>query len=138
MKNYISTPNLGLKIKLNEHFTIYNLDEFISSLLNCKTEEKNDNLYLPDKKNVIRKIHSVRLNIIFCKKIIFKLRTNKKLRSNFLLVVLTFQTESNRMGCINRDENSVNNMIKIVNYYLLYKDRPEKFKRSFILRIEDK
>jgi hypothetical protein len=51
----------------------------------------------------------------------------------FLLVVLTFQTESNRMGCINRDENSVNNMIKIVNYYLEYKDRPEKFKRSFKL-----
>ena len=40
------------------------------------------------------------------------------------------------MGCINRDENSVNNMIKIVNYYLLYKDRPSKFKRSF--KLEDK
>ena len=37
------------------------------------------------------------------------------------------------MGCINRDENSVNNMIKIVNYYLEYKDRPEKFKPSFKL-----
>jgi len=104
-RGFLSTPNLGLKRKLNEHFTVYNLDEFRTSLLNCKTEEKNDNLYLPDKQNVIRKIHSV----------------------------LTFQTESNRMGCINRDENSVNNMIKIVNYYLEYKDRPEKFKRSFKL-----
>ena len=109
-RGFLSTPNLGLKRKLNEHFVVYNLNEFRTSLLNCKTEEKNENLYLPDKKNVIRKIHSV----------------------------LTFQTESNRMGCINRDENSVNNMIKIVNYYLLYKDPPEKFKRSFILRIEDK
>ena len=106
-RGFVSTPNLGLKRKLNEHFTVYNLDEFRTSLLNCKSEEKNENLYLPDKKNVIRKIHSV----------------------------LTFQTESNRSGCINRDENSVNNMIKIVNYYLLYKDRPEKFKRSF--KLED-
>jgi hypothetical protein len=35
------------------------------------------------------------------------------------------------MGCINRDENAVNNMIKIVNQYLQNKDRPEKFKRSY-------
>ena len=52
MKNYISTPNLGLKRKLNKYFTIYNLDEFKISLLNCKTEEKNKNLYFPDKKNI--------------------------------------------------------------------------------------
>jgi hypothetical protein len=29
------------------------------------------------------------------------------------------------MGCINRDENAVNNMIKIVNTYLLNKTRPK-------------
>ena len=38
--------------------------------------------------------------------------------------------ESKRLGCINRDENSVNNMIKLVNYYFEYKDRPEVFKRE--------
>ena len=43
--------------------------------------------------------------------------------------ILTYQTESKRLGCINRDENSVNNMIKLVNYYFKYKDRPEIFKR---------
>ena len=58
---------------------------------------------MPDNKGVERKIHSI----------------------------LTYQTESNRMGCINRDENAVNNMIKIVNQYLQNKDRPEKFKRSY-------
>ena len=77
--------------------------EFRTSLLNCKTENKCENLYLPDKKYVNRKLHSV----------------------------LTYQTENNRSGCINRDENSVNNMIMLVNYYLQHKDRPEKFKRSF-------
>jgi len=35
------------------------------------------------------------------------------------------------MGCINRDENAVNNMIKIVNTYLMNKIRPEKFRRDY-------
>ena len=100
---YISTPNVSLKRKLKEHFTIYNLDEFRTSCLNYKTEERCKNIYLPDKKKIYRKIHSV----------------------------LTFQTESNRLGCINRDENAVNNMIKIVNSYLVDKTRPEKFRRDY-------
>lgn len=43
------------------------------------------------------------------------------------------------MGCINRDENAVNNMIKIVNTYLLNKTRPEKFRRNckFSEKIKD-
>ena len=39
--------------------------------------------------------------------------------------------ENNRKGCINRDENAVKNMIKIVESYLKDKSRPEKFKRSY-------
>ena len=100
---YISTPNLGLKRKLNEYLTIYNIDEFRTSCLNYKTEERCENMYLPDKKGTKRKIHSI----------------------------LRYQTESKRMGCINRDENAVNNMIKIVNTYLLNKTRPDKFRRDY-------
>ena len=100
---YISTPNLGLKRKLNEYLTIYNIDEFRTSCLNYKTEERCENMYLPDKKGVERKIHSI----------------------------LRYQTESKRIGCINRDKNAVNNMIKIVNTYLLNKTRPEKFRRDY-------
>lgn len=44
---YMSTPNMGLKRKLSEYFTIYNIDEFRTSCLNYKTEEKCQNLYLP-------------------------------------------------------------------------------------------
>ena len=109
MKNFISTPNLGLKRKLNEYYKVYNLDEFRTSLLNCKTNKKCENLYLPDKKQVVRKLHSV----------------------------LTYQTENNRSGCINRDENSVNNMIMLTNHYLQHKERPEKFKRGYKL-VDDK
>ena len=60
-------------------------------------------MYLPDKTGIERKIHSI----------------------------LRYQTESKRMGCINRDENAVNNMIKIVNTYLLNKTRLEKFRRDY-------
>ena len=86
-----------------EYFKIYNLDEFRTSCLNYKTESKCENLYLPDKKGTERKIHSI----------------------------LRYQTESNRMGCINRDENAVNNMIKIIKSYLIDKTRPEKYRRSY-------
>jgi hypothetical protein len=71
-------------------------------------------LFVSDKKKVIRKLHSV----------------------------LTCQTEKTRSECINRDENSVNNMIKLVKYYLLNKNekeiknrRPLNFRRDY--KIED-
>ena len=100
---YISTPNIKLKRKLNEYFTIYEIDEYRTSCLNYKTEEVNENIYLPDKKGISRKIHSV----------------------------LTYQMENKRKGCINRDSNAVNNMIKLVKYYIEKRDRPEKYKRSY-------
>jgi hypothetical protein len=39
--------------------------------------------------------------------------------------------ENGQIGCINRDKNAVNNMIKIVKYYLENKKRPIKYCRSF-------
>ena len=59
MKNFISTPNLVLKRKLNKYYKVYNLNEFRISLLNYKTNNKCDNLYLPDQKQVVRKLHLV-------------------------------------------------------------------------------
>jgi len=105
MRNFISTPNIGLKRKLGEYFSICSIDEYRTSLLNYKTEEENDNMYLPDKKGVIRKMHSI----------------------------LTFQMENKRMGCINRDKNSVQNMAKITNYYLMHKKRPLIYQRGYKL-----
>jgi hypothetical protein len=100
---YMSTPNLGLKRKINEYLDVYNIDEFRTSCLYNKTENKCENLYQPDKKDVIRKIHSV----------------------------LTFQMENKRRGCINRDRNAVLNMKKIVNQYLIDKTRPIKYRRDY-------
>jgi hypothetical protein len=110
MRNFISTPNIGLKRKLGEYFTIYSIDEYRTSLLNYKTEEISENLYLPDKNGVVRKIHSI----------------------------LTYQMENKRTGCINRDKNSVNNMAKIINHFLEHKETPERYKRGFDLDKKEK
>jgi len=106
MRNFISTPNIGLKRKISKKYEIYNIDEFRTSILNHKTEEKCKNLYLQDKNGIPRKLHAV----------------------------LTYKMENNRYGCINRDINAVKNMKKITDYWLKYKKRPEKYRRDYKLK----
>ncbi len=101
-KGNLSSPNMRLKRFIGKQMKSYNLDEYNTSKLNYKTEKECDYLYLEDKKGVPRKIHSV----------------------------LTYKMENNQSGCINRDKNAVYNMVKIVNYYLLYKRRPENYCRT--------
>jgi len=102
MRNFISTPNLRLKKIIKKEYKTYSIDEYNTSKINYKTEEENENIYLPDKTGKSRKIHSI----------------------------LTYKTENKRMGCINRDNNSVRNMKKITEYFLEHKTRPEKYKRG--------
>ena len=83
-KGNVSTPNMRLKRLMGIQMKTYNLDEYNTSKLNYKTEEKCENLYQHDKKGIIRKIHSV----------------------------LTYQMENKQIGCINRDKNAVYNMEK--------------------------
>jgi hypothetical protein len=106
MKNFISTPNLSLKRKLQERFKVYNIDEYRTSCLNYKTEELSKNLYLPDKRNKERKMHSI----------------------------LTYKMENKRNGCINRDKNGCKNIQKVFNYYIEYDERPERYKRGVDLQ----
>uniref|UniRef100_A0A6C0DJT6 Uncharacterized protein n=1 Tax=viral metagenome TaxID=1070528 RepID=A0A6C0DJT6_9ZZZZ len=104
MRNFISTPNLTLKRKLQETFKVYNIDEFRTSCLSHKTEEVCENLYLKfkkDKSQKERKIHSI----------------------------LTYQMENNRKGCINRDKNGCKNIQKVFNFYMETGERPEKYRR---------
>ena len=54
MRHFISTPNIQLKRKLKERFNIYHIDEFKTSMLHYKTEEKCDNLHYEDKKKRIQ------------------------------------------------------------------------------------
>ena len=106
MRNFISTPNLTLKRKLQETFRVYNIDEFRTSCLSHKTEEVCENLYLKfkkDPKQKERKIHSI----------------------------LTYQMENNRKGCINRDKNGCRNIQKVFNSYMETGQRPEKYRREY-------
>jgi hypothetical protein len=100
---YISTPNLGLKRKLAEQLTVYNLDEFRTSCLHHETLEKCENLHLPDKKGVMQKKHSI----------------------------LTYQMENQRLGCIDRDNNASRNMVNLVYHFLQFQTRPLFFQRSY-------
>jgi len=106
MKNLISTPNLSLKRKLQERFKVYDIDEYRTSCLNYRTEELCKNLYLPDKKNKERKMHSI----------------------------LTYKMENKRNGCINRDKNGCKNIQKVFNYYIEYDERPERYRRGVDLQ----
>jgi len=109
-KGNISTPNIAIKRLIQNNFKMYNLDEFRTSKLHYITEEPCDNLYIMDNNEDETK------------------RKERKLHS-----VLTFKMENKQSGCINRDENAVNNMIKIVNHHIKFKERPLRYKRSFNL-----
>ena len=106
MKNFISTPNISLKRKLQERFKVYDIDEYRTSCLNYRTEELCKNLYLPDKKNKERKMHSI----------------------------LTYKMENKRNGCINRDKNGCKNIQKVFNHYIEYDERPERYRRGVDLQ----
>jgi hypothetical protein len=110
MRNFISTPNLGIKRELKQRFTkVYNIDEFRTSCLNYKTEERCENLYLYGKDLKKRKMHSV----------------------------LTYKMENGRKGCINRDINGCMNMKKLFNHYMEKGEWLEKYKRGVELEIKD-
>ena len=56
MRNMISSPCIGLKRKLNKYFKMLTMDEFRTSCLNYKNEEKIENMI---DKITKKKIHSV-------------------------------------------------------------------------------
>ena len=58
-----------------------------------------------------------------------KLHYKTKRKERKIYSVLTFKMEKKQSGCINRDENAVNNMIKIVNHQIKYKERTLKYRR---------
>ena len=109
MRYFISTPNLGVKRKLKEKFNVFNIDEYRTSCLHYKTEEKGNNLYITDKINKQRKLHSV---------LTFQMETTENERNN-------------RIDCINRDYNGCMNIRKIFLFYMKNETRPERYCRGF-------
>ncbi len=111
-RNFISTPNIGIKRKLKERFKVFNIDEYRTSCLYHKTEKKGDHLYFIDTKNKKRKLHSV---------LTFKMEPTKNECNKF------------RIDCINRDYNGCLNMRKIFNHYMKTGERPLRYRRGYVL-----
>ena len=108
MRNFISTPNLGIKRELKKRFKrVYNIDEFRTSKLHHQTEEECSNLEYLDKKNKKRKLHSV----------------------------LTYQMENQRLGCINRDRNGRNNIKKVFDEIQKTGKRPLRYQRGYEITV---
>jgi hypothetical protein len=116
---YISTPNKWLKNKLAEHMTIYNIDEHRTSCLHYKTEQRCSNLWSKNPKN---------------KGSFSKSNQDHEYKIHS---VLTCKMENGRLGCINRDNNAVNNMIKITRAFLSGQPRPERYQRGIRLPEDD-
>lgn len=109
MKNFVPTPMIGLKRKLRKKFEIINLDEYNTSKLGYITEMETQNIRLPIKvpiKDENNKIMRDRNGKILTELL------RKKIHS-----ILVYPIYYGRMGCINRDINSVKNMRKIVNHW---------------------
>jgi hypothetical protein len=102
MRNFVPTPNLHLKRLLSKHFRIYNEDEFRTSCVHYRTNQRCENFTYIDTQGKKRKLHSV----------------------------LTYQMENQRLGCINRDNNGCHNIRKLFRYYMETNQRPDPYQRG--------
>ena len=61
MRNFISTPNIGMKRKIMKRFETYDIDEYRTSKLYHRTQTITENLsYVSKKNNKTYELHSVR------------------------------------------------------------------------------
>lgn len=108
MRNFISTPNLGIKRELKKRFKrVFNIDEFRTSKLHHQTEEECKNYEYKDKKEKKRELHSV----------------------------LTYKMENHRLGCINRDRNGRNNIKKVFEEIQKIGKRPLRYQRGYEIKV---
>lgn len=105
MRNFISTPQIGIKRVLKKYFKLFLADEFRTSILSCHDESKLDNKWIVNAKGKSKKLHSV----------------------------LVIKTRTGRTGCIHRDLNGVKNIRKVIQCYLTDRSRPERFSRNIKL-----
>ena len=106
MKSFAPTPNKRIRRKFVENFDVYELDEYRTSKLHWETEQEGDNLWLPDKKRQLRKMHAIKT------------------------FAIPMVNDRNTLGCINRDRNACLNMWKLVTHYLETREWLPKYKRS--------
>lgn len=112
MRHIISTPMIGMKRLLAKYFWVVNIDEFRTSCLDWRTEEYNENAVVRTRDGKSKKLHSVLVSTI------------PTLNSSGCGFKTSYQ---------NRDRNSVMNIKKIVQAYLIDGSRPERYRRDITL-----
>jgi hypothetical protein len=110
---FMPTPNLSLKKKLKTKFKVYHIDEYNTSKMHYKTDVECEN-------------HTVKMKT-----------ENKKILRKQLHAVLSYKKELGvateetvERGCINRDKNSIMNMLKIIKSLLNSEQIPVTFRRK--------
>ena len=98
----MSTPSIGLKRKLAEHFKVYLIDEYNTSKINSKGTDECENISVTYKKTFKPESKEPA-------QIPLQMDTNEKTLRKQLHSVLSFKMNTGEMGCINRDRNSVIN-----------------------------
>jgi hypothetical protein len=57
-------------------------------------------------------------------------KTKQKERKIHTVLTFKIEKKQNECMCINRDENALNNIIKIVNHQIKFKERPNSYRRD--------
>lgn len=150
--NFMPTPNLSLKRKIAKRFPVYSIDEYLTSKLHNVHEMECKNLKSQTEYEVLKKQNDTKKRVAttykkergkWIEKNKAKLTDNKKVHA-----VLTFKIVINDKtstsdgkvlgGCINRDHNSVKNMYKIVHSLVTTGKRPEKYRREYTKKTDQK
>jgi len=105
----ISTPGVGIRKLLAKNFPLYMVDEYKTSCLHHRTEERCNNLHVISNDGKRRKLHAV----------------------------LTYQRDNQRMECINRDINAANNIRKVTEAALKGEPRPPAFVRQNVANVKN-
>ena len=139
---FISTPNTGIKKKLNEHFKVWLIDEYKTSKICHKNDTECENISVRKNKYEQKNKWIRNKKTKERKKIKIKRKPKKDINRNIpvntkqvskdtkkLHPVLMYKSE-NISGCINRDRNAVMNMARIIRSLIKTGTRPEIFTRK--------
>jgi hypothetical protein len=97
--------------------------------LHHQTGERTGNLYLPK----VRLTKTEQKNQITAAKYNDVILAKYKPDLIKMHPILTYKQENERIGCINRDRNSVFNMRTIVRQFLSTGERPARFTRAVVI-----
>ena len=120
----ISTPNKKFEKLLEKNFITLKINEFRTSIIHNKTEKKCENYvnkYNENKTN-IKSLYSLEKLKDKNIKRYNKVKSNKKIHK-----ILVCKTNEKLNEYVNRDTNSVKNMIKIVSSYINTNHKPKTF-----------